>query len=185
MVDSAGGAALARRRRTGCRLVGWAQELPYERYSSRYTLHSGCQVFVDGGCVHDSDVLDAGILDLIPGRALRNRPTTHDLQCPGHSCDIDSSNLVNQDSANPSCNLVALSPSGRVLFQTRTRGTRPVLRVNPDGNVVLLSGSRVLWHARTAGQGTAALVAQDDGNVVLYRDRDGRAVWSTRSGRTS
>ena len=35
-----------------------------------------------------------------------------------------------------------------------------------------------------AGQGTVALVVQDDGNVVLYRDRDGRAVWSSRSGRT-
>jgi hypothetical protein len=49
-----------------------------------------------------------------------------------------------------------------------------------DGNLVLYrSNGAALWASNTAGQGAGTLVVQNDGNAVLYRDRDGVAVWAT------
>lgn len=90
------------------------------------------------------------------------------------------------------------SPDGR--FEVRRRGsggvdevifTTPeelppgvVLRLRPDGNVVLVDREQaVLWSTGTAGVGSAYLMLQGDGNLVLYRASDGRAFWSSRSGR--
>ena len=45
-----------------------------------------------------------------------------------------------------------------------------------DGNVVVRKSNRVLFQTNTAGQGSAALIMQADGNLVLY-SRTGSTAW--------
>lgn len=45
-----------------------------------------------------------------------------------------------------------------------------------DGNLVLYQGNTALWHTQTHGQKLNALVMQSDGNLVLYAP-DGSPLW--------
>jgi hypothetical protein len=61
-----------------------------------------------------------------------------------------------------------------------TNGTR--LIVQADGNLVLFDGrQQAVWASNTyQGQDkTATLILRNDGNLVLYRDSDGKALWDT------
>ncbi|WP_164466162.1 ricin-type beta-trefoil lectin domain protein [Actinoplanes teichomyceticus] len=47
-----------------------------------------------------------------------------------------------------------------------------------DGNLVLYRADNTpLWASNTAGNGPSTLLLQDDGNLVLYSNKDGKAVW--------
>uniref|UniRef100_UPI00301A478D hypothetical protein n=1 Tax=Aquipuribacter sp. SD81 TaxID=3127703 RepID=UPI00301A478D len=52
-----------------------------------------------------------------------------------------------------------------------------VLRMQPNGNLVLRHAGAVRWHAYTDGNVGAAAVLQPNGNLVV-RAADGRALWS-------
>ncbi|TYP89839.1 reprolysin-like metallopeptidase [Blastococcus xanthinilyticus] len=75
-------------------------------------------------------------------------------------------------------NFVVYAPDGRALWASGVYapGTQTVL--GADGNLVTVSGSRILWQSGTAGNAGARVVMQDDGNLVLYR-ANGSAAWST------
>lgn len=60
-----------------------------------------------------------------------------------------------------------------------TNGTT-TLTHQGDGNVVVRKSNRVLFQTNTAGQGSAALIMQADGNLVLYRS-DGHPLFNTRT----
>lgn len=47
-----------------------------------------------------------------------------------------------------------------------------------DGNVVLYTNFRPVWHTNTMGRPSSRLVMQDDGNLVLY-DKNGGALWTS------
>lgn len=47
-----------------------------------------------------------------------------------------------------------------------------------DGNLVLYSINRPLWHTRTAGTAANRVVMQDDGNLVIY-DAQNKAFWAS------
>ena len=89
----------------------------------------------------------------------------------------------------PDGNLVLYGPQRQALWASNTQG-QPAAEVfmQPDGNLVLygprqsnrVGTGKVLWASGTNGFGGADLRVQDDGNVVIYRE--GRAVWSTRTG---
>ncbi|MDG4831479.1 hypothetical protein O7627_19460 [Solwaraspora sp. WMMD1047] len=50
----------------------------------------------------------------------------------------------------------------------------------PDGNLALYrANGTVTWSTRTTGTGSSTLWLQEDGNLVLYRDRDGAPIWAT------
>lgn len=62
----------------------------------------------------------------------------------------------------------------------RSADGRYQLVAQSDGNVVVYNGSRVVWHAGTVGNPGSRLIVQSDGNVVVY-SASGRAVWWTAS----
>jgi hypothetical protein len=49
-----------------------------------------------------------------------------------------------------------------------------------DGNLVLYMGSTPLWHTHTNGKSISAAVMQEDGNFVLY-DANGNATWHSHT----
>ncbi|KAI4379779.1 hypothetical protein MLD38_006032 [Melastoma candidum] len=49
-----------------------------------------------------------------------------------------------------------------------------------DGNVLVQSGSRVVWETNTAGKGVASMELLDSGNLVL-KGKDGNSVWQSFS----
>jgi glucose/arabinose dehydrogenase len=52
----------------------------------------------------------------------------------------------------------------------------------PDGNLVAYkSEGGVAWASNTWGKGAGALVLQDDGNLVLYRNTDRYVIWATNT----
>jgi hypothetical protein len=75
-------------------------------------------------------------------------------------------------------NLVLYGPGGP-LWATYTRSDGAVLVNQGDGNLVIYTADRngVVWSSRTNGRGASRLVAQSDGNVVLYGP--GGPTWST------
>lgn len=63
-------------------------------------------------------------------------------------------------------------------------GTRDGVRLEnrADGNLALIrADGTVAWSSGTAGGGPATLWLQDDGNLVLYRVSDGRAIWASNT----
>ncbi|WP_430791937.1 RICIN domain-containing protein [Actinoplanes sp. G11-F43] len=75
-------------------------------------------------------------------------------------------------------NLV-LTKGGQPLWSTRvTTGVRLVNQ--SDGNLVLRKADGVaVWASNTYGKGPSTLKMQPDGNLVLYRNSDNVATWST------
>jgi len=64
---------------------------------------------------------------------------------------------------------------------TMSPDTQSVLRLQPDGNLVLYSNfSNPVWNSGTSTTTTGRLVMQPDGNLVLYRN-DGNPVWYTNT----
>lgn len=55
-----------------------------------------------------------------------------------------------------------------------------LLRMQPNGEVVLTAGSSVLWSSQTGGNLGASLVMQRDGNLVVYSARRA-TLWSTQT----
>ena len=55
---------------------------------------------------------------------------------------------------------------------------RTTLTMQTDGNLVLRSGNRVLWHTHTHGNPGAFLRHQADGNLVVY-SAAGRPLWNS------
>jgi hypothetical protein len=49
-----------------------------------------------------------------------------------------------------------------------------------DGNLVLYSNTKALWHTQTQGKSVSHLLLQDDGNLVLY-EQGGKALWNSRT----
>ncbi|MGW1049393.1 hypothetical protein [Streptomyces sp. NPDC002521] len=96
-------------------------------------------------------------------------------------------------------NLVVYSSTGSALWSSHTSGhSGAYFLVQDDGNLVVYSSTgSALWsdgtymRSATIGSGQklyggwwaqakyTRLVVQPDGNVVLYRKRDGKAIWST------
>lgn len=63
-------------------------------------------------------------------------------------------------------------------IETITRKHKLVLQ--PDGNLVLYSGSKPIWASGTNGRNTEYLSVQPDGNLVLY-DKANYPVWHTNT----
>jgi hypothetical protein len=51
--------------------------------------------------------------------------------------------------------------------------------VQKDGNFVLYTSDKPVWHTNTKGRKNVRLVVQDDGNLVLYAANG--AAWSTHT----
>lgn len=52
-----------------------------------------------------------------------------------------------------------------------------------DGNLVVYKArGGAVWASNTAGNGACTLVMQNDGNLVLYLNSDGRPIWATNTG---
>lgn len=71
--------------------------------------------------------------------------------------------------------------------ELRSRNGSSVLRMQPDGNLVLYFEGAPVWSTQTRGQPATAATMQRDGNLVLYDDA-GRALWAVNrldSGRRS
>ncbi|MVN86229.1 hypothetical protein GO986_05570 [Deinococcus sp. HMF7620] len=72
-------------------------------------------------------------------------------------------------------NLALYGPSG-VLWTTNTAGRGHQLRMQADGNLVLLdAGGAKIWDTGTGGHPGAALAVQVDGNLVVYHN--GNVIW--------
>jgi hypothetical protein len=52
--------------------------------------------------------------------------------------------------------------------------------MQPDGNLVLYSGSWAMWASNTYGNSVAGVVMQTDGNLVIYRS-NGSALWASNT----
>lgn len=106
-------------------------------------------------------------------------------------------------------NLVVYRPSGKPVWSSHTwqhPGSRAVLQddgnvvvYRPDGRPVWATNTWVptgptatgdtmyagqvlnVWEAVTSGDGRFRFVYQGDGNLVLYRTRDGRALWASNT----
>lgn len=60
------------------------------------------------------------------------------------------------------------------------------LLMQANGNLVLLDSlNRVKWTTNTSANPAAFLRMQDDGNLVLYKEDNSKALWSSRYGRTT
>jgi hypothetical protein len=51
-----------------------------------------------------------------------------------------------------------------------------------DGNFVVYSNGKPLWHSHTNNSSVSQLVLQSDGNLVLYR-KGGKVLWHTHTAR--
>lgn len=85
------------------------------------------------------------------------------------------------------CNLVVyLGTHAAWATNTDREGTGCVAIMQSDGNFVLLRGSdgKVLWSSNTHGNPGAWMLAQSDGNIVVYppgAPSAGRALWATNT----
>jgi len=78
----------------------------------------------------------------------------------------------------PDGNFVLYQGSSPLWASGQKAGTWVVSQ--PDGNLVMYTYDAVpVWGTNTAGNGASTLVLQNDGNLVLYRDSDGRATWAS------
>lgn len=78
------------------------------------------------------------------------------------------------------CNLVLYVNRTRALWSSGTngRGTSCRATLQNNGNLVVLSGSDVVWTSNSArGSNNYRLIVQSDGNVVIY----GAALWATNT----
>nr|AEI69355.1 mannose-binding lectin [Pandanus amaryllifolius] len=78
------------------------------------------------------------------------------------------------------CNLVLYVNKTRALWSSRTngQGTACNATLQNNGNLVVLSGSNVVWTSNSArGPNNYRLIVQSDGNVVIY----GAALWATNT----
>jgi hypothetical protein len=71
------------------------------------------------------------------------------------------------------------------LFETTTSNkgrSGRTFTMQPDGNLVLKSGTDVLWASNTANRGAGGyyLQLQNDANLVIY-DRNGKAIWASNT----
>ncbi|WP_221089892.1 hypothetical protein [Deinococcus aquaedulcis] len=72
-------------------------------------------------------------------------------------------------------NLVLYGPAG-ALWTTNTAGRGHQLRMQSDGNVVMVNASnQKIWETGTGGHSGAALAVQVDGNLVVYHN--GNVIW--------
>jgi hypothetical protein len=84
------------------------------------------------------------------------------------------------------CNLVAYQGT-RPVWASGTKGSGCVAIMQGDGNLVVLggdNGGKVVWASGTQHHPGAYLVAQSDGNVVIYPpgpQTSARALWSTNT----
>ncbi|MEV5961801.1 hypothetical protein AB0L70_08555 [Kribbella sp. NPDC051952] len=63
------------------------------------------------------------------------------------------------------------------IWGTMTNRKSSSLVMQRDGNLVVISGRTVVWASNTAGSTGAKLAVQDDSNLVLYNVRN-KAVWT-------
>jgi murein DD-endopeptidase MepM/ murein hydrolase activator NlpD len=82
-------------------------------------------------------------------------------------------------------NLVLTNRSGQVLWATGTEGRGEILRLQPDGNLVIYGGGQALWATNTDGNPGAFLAIQSDGNLVMYRSDGQQALWASNTGGSS
>jgi len=68
----------------------------------------------------------------------------------------------------------------RVGQQLETPDRKYRLILQYDGNLVLYSENRALWHTRTYTKQSNYLIMQNDGNLVLY-DKDSNALWNSKT----
>lgn len=82
-------------------------------------------------------------------------------------------------------NFVVRDSAGKPVWHTRTFGNPGAyLRVQGDGNMVIYSReNKPLWQSRTRTAVGAYLMMGRDANLVLYRATDGRALWSSKTGK--
>lgn len=89
--------------------------------------------------------------DLKAGEAIRSANGQYELQMQ------KDGNLVLYDVAN-----------GKSLWSSKTAGSgAQVARFGKDGNLQVLDGDHAVWSSNTTGHTGAALIPQDDGNLVL------------------
>jgi hypothetical protein len=85
--------------------------------------------------------------------------------------------------------LVLKDWAGKLMWHSATAGrggSRPNLRLAQDGNIILAKyeDNSLVWSPQTENRGGAALVVQNDGNVVLYT-ASSRPVWATNTMHTN
>jgi surface antigen len=80
-------------------------------------------------------------------------------------------------------NLVAFTPGGRPVWNSRTWGNQGAYAElqSGDGNLVVYTSSRkALWDSKTYSNPGDRLCMQSDGNVVIYAS-SGSALWATQT----
>jgi hypothetical protein len=65
----------------------------------------------------------------------------------------------------------------QAIWASRTRGSGAALRMQADGNLVLVAAGRAVWNTHTGGNPGARLVLQPNGNLVVYSATN-RALWN-------
>lgn len=69
------------------------------------------------------------------------------------------------------------------IWSSKTAGRGDHLAIQGDGNVVIYAGTVAQWATGTDKAGPIKLIMQDDGDLVLYKKSDGKAVWSSKGGK--
>jgi hypothetical protein len=142
----------------------------------------------------DKGAQTSGVLNQLPditgsqaGCSPPARPTTGGVVSSGQGLDrgVTSSSgtgfysLVQQTDGN----LVLYKSGGRSIWANSANGPTAWTAMQSDGNLVAYDViGRPRWSSNTAGNGASRLVVQDDGNAVIYRNSDGRAVWQSGTG---